>query len=1442
MAIQLNSPGWQVARPTRSAAARPSLPGLPPEFLAPGAQLAGEAIVQPARASRGRAATGGALDMTVSVDPGHTAILAIRHPSGALTFTLPIQATSRSARGASDVRFQLPMRQARTRGLADQVIKAIVVKVAKVAADKAVSYVLPRLAEALERDLWRRRGLHEGWVKVTPETLAAAALRPETPVAPGRSLLLLHGSFSDAATTFRPLADGDFFSAVRGTYEDRIYAFNCLSIARTPEENARLLLESLPAQEIRFDVVTHGIGGLVLRHLVERERKKGPTGKRLALGHAVLVAAPNGGTPLASAERWDGTLGWLANLLELFPDNPFTSGAALVANGLTWLANHALGDLPGLRAMDPADDSLAALEDPPKSALAAYSALAASYEPAGGITQRLLDAGLDGFFGGPNDLVMPTEGSWRLARGGRRSIPSGRIGCFGPGGNLRGEAVTHLNLLAQPPAVTFMVNALLGREQPLGAVDLRTPSRRSRWLRGGTDAPAAAPGADLPAGAAGGADEQPAIPPLHITVVNADLSFEREALLLGHYQATRLTGTEKVVDGLIGGTMSRSLAMRVYPEGVGSHQIFINNRPTVERGSFLPMPRAVIVAGLGEEGKLRASDIAQSVRQAVIAWSQRLAERKHGRTESFELASTLLGSGGTGVSTAEAARLVAEGVYQANEFLAMDGGTSPRVGQLRFIELYLDRATDAWRALRLQAEVRPERYTIADVVKVGSGALTRHPELGYRGAEYDFITVEGTRDADGTPLIAYKLDTRRARSEVRGQRAQSALIRELVSTGSSDKNTDDRIGRTLFNLVIPMEIEAYLAGSGEMQIELDPQTASIPWELLDPKRDDSELPWAIRVKLLRKLRIRKFRERVNDAGVDGGVLVIGEPQCPDDYPRLYAARNEALAVRAALAPPGSPDEDRLLALISEDAADFGPSATEVVNALFDRPWRVVHVAGHGIPGKGGKPGGVVLSNGTFLGPAEINNMRTVPELVFVNCCHLGAADARQLLSTRYDRATFASGLAGALIGLGVRCVVAAGWAVDDDGARVFAEAFYAALVRGDRFIDAVSHARRETYFHDPGQNTWAAYQCYGDPDWMLRQVPPDANAAAAPAVDEFSGIASALSLKFALDRILVQVRFQGADPRAALAKLQYLEAQHGKTWGAQGDVAELFGMTFAEAGDSEAGLRWYRTAVTAADGRASMRAIEQLVNVGGRMAWEIVDRAARHASAMKGRSDVKGARSRAAAALTSAIERAEGLLADALAQIAKVSAIHPTLERASLTGSIHKRRALVNLTAGRRTQADRDMRLMRASYAEAQAIGEKAGSTGVFYPAANCLVADVALNAGRGRWRTLDADRLAIVRRSLEADEPDFWTVVGRVDLDLYEAMARRRLKTAGPRLAKGYADLYRRVKSTRLWGSVYDTACLTLPAYAGRAAAAEKEAASALLAQLQSYAHPPPA
>ena len=208
----------------------------------------------------------------------------------------------------------------------------------------------------------------------------------------------------------------------------------------------------------------------------------------------------------------------------------------------------------------------------------------------------------------------------------------------------------------------------------------------------------------------------------------------------------------------------------------------------------------------------------------------------------------------------------------------------------------------------------------------------------------------------------------------------------------------------------------------------------------------------------------------------------------------------------------------------------------------------MHVAGHGEPVSAKRDhGGVVLSNDTFLGASEIKAMRVVPELVFINCCHLGSFANRPVLGDReprpgiYDRAAFASGVAQALIEIGVRCVVAAGWAVDDQAAGAFATTFYESLLRGRRFIDAVADARTKAFEFDG--NTWAAYQCYGDPDWTFRREAGWKKKSSEAPADEFDDVGSVPSLELALQtadravhvsglRVVVSARSRPAARRA----------------------------------------------------------------------------------------------------------------------------------------------------------------------------------------------------------------------------------------------------------------------------------------------------------------------
>jgi len=658
------------------------------------------------------------------------------------------------------------------------------------------------------------------------------------------------------------------------------------------------------------------------------------------------------------------------------------------------------------------------------------------------------------------------------------------------------------------------------------------------------------------------------------------------------------------MDRAIDDAMSASLRRGLYPVAPGTHQVFVNVTTNADNPWQLPRPEAVIVAGLGSEGELRGSDLANTVRKAVIGWAQRLTERSP-VPAGFTLATTLLGSGGIGITTGQAAQLIAQGVREANEQLAEDGATPPRwprVDHLRMIELYLDRASEAWNAVQALAASAPALYVVGPIIEHGIGARRRPAEAGYRGADYDFISACVLKTEQEVEEIVYTVNTKRARSDVRPQPTQVPLIRNLVSTASNNANPDNQIGRTLFSLLVPVDLEPFMGSSTETLLELDEGTAAIPWEVLEPPTPaNRDKPWSIRTKLLRKLRTAAPTITVRSATAEDSILVIGDPACDRSrYPRLMGARREAADVAACLTAPASQSLDgqpltgaRVTPVISgSNGGDVEPDAIAVINAVMQQPWRIIHIAGHGEPpatiGKRTEPRGFVLSGDSFLGPREIGGLRVIPELVFVNCCYLATDDSSLFLKpTNYDRARFASGTAHALIKGGVRCVIAAGWAVDDEAASIFATKFYSTLLRGERFIDAVAAAREEAC--GCGGNTWAAYQCYGDPDWRFRQRTGDAQRPALPpAGQEFAGIASAPSLILALDQIAVESEYQPEKLEAQAARLRYLDATFARYW-ERGDVAEAFGNAWSKSGrfDDEA-IAWYERARAAEDGTASL--------------------------------------------------------------------------------------------------------------------------------------------------------------------------------------------------------------------------------------------------------------
>ena len=973
---------------------------------------------------------------------------------------------------------------------------------------------------------------------------------------------------------------------------------------------------------------------------------------------------------------------------------------------------------------------------------------------------------------------------------------------------------------AFPAFVELLVDGRTERLAPLAAAGTRggtaaqpLPHVRSRPSRGQLSAlPATTPRSvfDTGRGPAVGTLDTPRGAALRVTVLNGNLSFIRQPLLVGHYRAAALTGTEAVVNRLVGGAMQAALHAGLYPDAVGTHQIFVNTWRQPDNPWRTPRPQGAVVVGLGDEGTLTEIRLRDSVRQATIAWAQRVVEDPQQGGAEVEIAATLLGSGGLGISPSATARAIAQGVREANDRLAGSGW--PLVGRLTLVELYLDRASDAWRGLQVLATASPDRFELTPTIAGGTGPLRRQPDSGYRGADHDFITATAGELPDS---IAFTLDTRRARTEMRAQMTQGKLLRDLVARASTDVNDDPQIGRTLFQLLVPIEVEPFLGGTQRMLVELDERTAPIPWELLETPDDGrgraDPRPWAIRCQLLRKLRKTHYRMAPRDAAAEDAVLVIGEPAVDAaKYGPLPGALAEAQAVAAQLTGPGALAADRVTALLNND------DAASVIGALLARRYRIVHVAGHG---EAGAHGGVVLSGDTFLGPREIETMRTVPELVFVNCCHLAGRNAAQTLVRRLDRSAFAAGVADRLIEIGVRCVVAAGWAVEDGPAETFATTFYRELLAGATFVDAVGTAREAAWADDPSGKTWAAYQCYGDPGWTFRASGGDAQTVRRPVGDEYAGIASPLGLTLALEELAVQTRWSGAVPAAQLEKTRHLEGRFGALWGGMGAVAEAFGLACAEAGDFDAAIAWYERAVQAEDGSASLKSIEQLENLRARLAWQTVAGLAPSAAALKtGRGRIRGA----------------------IARLQSLADRQPTVERLSLVGSGFKRLAMLEQRAGDAGAAREALDRAAAAYGQAETLAAATASNELFYPALNRMALELVIHGAAPGWPGLDAARTQAARQSLlqrTQSDPDFWSAVGLVEIELYEALAQRRLAASSVAISDGYADVHGRVGSAKPWRTVADQARFVLEPVLARAQGAERRAVAELLDVLLGYA-----
>ncbi|EXI72496.1 MAG: CHAT domain protein [Candidatus Accumulibacter sp. SK-11] len=624
---------------------------------------------------------------------------------------------------------------------------------------------------------------------------------------------------------------------------------------------------------------------------------------------------------------------------------------------------------------------------------------------------------------------------------------------------------------------------------------------------------------------------------LEVVVRAMDLRFLEQPILLGHYEQDPISGAEALIDReLLDGDLGERYNLGLYagPRGSATVVLRLPNAQERRRGSL----RGAVVCGLGSyDGSLNVEDLTAAVRAGVLRYLLQAIDVLGDEDRDLPLATLLLGyNSSASVSVAASVEALVRGVVEANARFHEATRRHIRVSRVDIVELYQDTAITAAYALRRV----PER--LAGLLGRHGVALVCRPQLqqgeGWRRRLFDrggsaywprlMITAADRQepaeaaampsaavgatpaDAAGRPLRAARTAVtdrlrflyvgQRARAESIVHQRQPGLVEMLVRQQIHSTVWQESFGRALFQLMVPNDFKDAARQLERIVLVVDEYTANLPWELMfadSPGGGGEKLPLALRTPVVRQFATSEFRRQVRQGferrafvvgnpSVEGFTRAFPDPRRPDpaNPPPLPGAESEANEVAAVLQAMG-------YQVLSAIGADW--RACDVLTRLYQENHRLLHISAHGIfdqlHADGRRRSGVVLSDGLLLTAAEIRAMETVPELVFLSCCHLGKIDTVAVADTAAaatvrDGNLLAASVARELIDCGVRCVVVAGWAVDDQGALVFGNAFYRhLLVERLPFGEAVHEARKAVWRSNAQDITWGAFQAYGDPGW-----------------------------------------------------------------------------------------------------------------------------------------------------------------------------------------------------------------------------------------------------------------------------------------------------------------------------------------------------------------------
>ena len=823
----------------------------------------------------------------------------------------------------------------------------------------------------------------------------------------------------------------------------------------------------------------------------------------------------------------------------------------------------------------------------------------------------------------------------------------------------------------------------------------------------------------------------------HVRIIHGDLRKIETPIMVGHYLQDGIRGSEAVVDKLLKGWLSELYNNNLYPGALNTVEVVIDpgSQSNTARSGHQCSKGAVVV-GLGLIGELTTPILRRTLRNAFIRYGLYHAELfKHrqsisnninnninktinktvSNTENDEdtplvVSTLLIGAGTGGVNVEDSVSSLLNALTDANKVLT--DLQKPSITRLDIVELYEDIAISTAMSLHRMERLFKDSVTVDTIIKTFPGKQVR-PTISAYETWWQHLQILGKSDGSltFTPL------TSSAGMQTTAHKTQTSLIDSILKQATKDTVNDVQLSRTLFELLLPTSLKENVRDENGMVLLLNEAAARFPWEMLVSEQSRDK-PLSTEIGFIRKLHSADIHShkltRNNDA------LVIGDTE--SSLAELPGAQDEARIVHKALLDAG----------FCSDEALIRKSGLEIVSTIMSHPVQIMHLAGHGVflekgsefEGKIYENGisGMVLGNNHFLTNDEIKSLPYIPELVFINCCHLGEIkqDDSLTLADCYfqSRSKLAANLGTAFIQAGAKCVVAAGWEVDDSAALLFADEFYHQILsEGEDFGEAVRLARKRTFDRYPGSNTWGAYQCYGDHKFKFKKRQYKKQQ-----VDNEKHHSARQTIIWA-NNISDQI-WTGNDAKKIQKSIDKRSENLPPEWQQNAELHESIASAYAATFDFSKATEWYGKAVNCNDSRITLKALEQKANVLVR--WSEWDFNATKMVDSESGNMPTNVHDKKSTKKQNQIENQEQSIKHIDASIEllnKLVSIHETEERANMLASAYKHKAMILfISKGEITKdAKENLCLAYNNYMQANEIHLYATKTHGTYPLLNAL-------------------------------------------------------------------------------------------------------------------------